>query len=43
MARLPATVIAEVKEEVRAHMMNPTTGALYFHNEAALVLARKPA
>jgi ubiquinone/menaquinone biosynthesis C-methylase UbiE len=43
MARLPAKVIAEVKEEVRAHMMNPTTGALYFHNEAALVLARKPA
>jgi ubiquinone/menaquinone biosynthesis C-methylase UbiE len=43
MARLPATVIAEVKEEVRVHMMNPTTGALYFHNEAALVLARKPA
>ena len=41
--RLPAKVIAEVKEEVCAHMMNPTTGALYFHNEAALVLARKPA
>ena len=41
--RLPAKVIAEVKEEVCAQMMNPTTGVLYFHNEAALVLGKKRA
>jgi ubiquinone/menaquinone biosynthesis C-methylase UbiE len=42
-ARLPPKVFAEVREEVCAQMTNPTSGDIYFHNEAALVFGTKPA
>ncbi len=40
--QVPAAVLEEVKAEVRSRLANPNTGALYVHNEAALVLAKKP-
>ena len=40
---LPPKVVAEVREEVCAQMTNPTSGDIYFHNEAALVFGTKPA
>ena len=41
-SRLPPNILAEVREEVRTKLADPTTGKIYVFNEAALVLGKKP-
>lgn len=41
-SNLEASVLQEVKEELRAKMVNLTTGGILIYNEAAQVLGKKP-
>ena len=40
--RVPAAGLEEITGELRSKLANPHTGAVYVHNEASLVLARRP-
>ena len=41
--RMPPKILEEVKAELRGKLANANSGGVYIHNEAALVLGKKPA
>jgi SAM-dependent methyltransferase len=43
LTRQPEPVLAEIRQELRTAMVNPKTGRIHMFNEAALILADKPA
>ena|SRR5437867_8143200 len=42
-ARMPPAIFAEIREELREKLVNPATGRILVYNEAAQVLAKRPA